>query len=311
MERHLVGHVAAVSVGIIDGRKLLDLDYSRGLARRGRLQRRRHRRRHLRRAPGHGRGQAVRPGVAGRAAGPRQRRPRAPVRGADRGAGDRPPLIGPPGCRTCRSASSSRRAPGTSCASCATCSRSARTSSSSRRTTWASPTNPRRPARRSRRTPGSRRASTPALRPPDPRRRLRPRGRCARRRARACARAATPGLTRRTTANNAKLLAALAGRPAERAWRALRVRARPRAARRVPGRATASARSCDAARAAAASRPGPRETAGSATTRSSSPSRSRPGGRTLGEWSAAEKNAISHRSRAARRMAPVLRELGF
>ena len=32
-----------------------------------------------------------------------------------------------------------------------------------------------------------------------------------------------------------------------------------------------------------------------------------PGGRTLGQWSAAEKNAISHRSRAAERMAPVLR----
>ena len=36
-----------------------------------------------------------------------------------------------------------------------------------------------------------------------------------------------------------------------------------------------------------------------------------PGGRTLGEWSAAAKNEISHRSRAARRMAPVLRERGF
>ena len=35
-----------------------------------------------------------------------------------------------------------------------------------------------------------------------------------------------------------------------------------------------------------------------------------PGGRTLGQWSAAEKNAISHRSRAAARMAPVLRALG-
>jgi XTP/dITP diphosphohydrolase len=34
-----------------------------------------------------------------------------------------------------------------------------------------------------------------------------------------------------------------------------------------------------------------------------------PGGRTLGQWSAAEKHAISHRSRAARRMAPVLRGL--
>lgn len=36
-----------------------------------------------------------------------------------------------------------------------------------------------------------------------------------------------------------------------------------------------------------------------------------PGGRTLGLWSAAEKNAISHRARAARRMAPILHELGF
>ena len=36
-----------------------------------------------------------------------------------------------------------------------------------------------------------------------------------------------------------------------------------------------------------------------------------PGGRTLGLWSAAEKNAISHRARAARRMAPILRSLGF
>jgi XTP/dITP diphosphohydrolase len=36
-----------------------------------------------------------------------------------------------------------------------------------------------------------------------------------------------------------------------------------------------------------------------------------PGGRTLGLWSPAEKHAISHRGRAARRMAPILRELGF
>ena len=36
-----------------------------------------------------------------------------------------------------------------------------------------------------------------------------------------------------------------------------------------------------------------------------------PGGRTLGEWSPAEKHAISHRARAARRMVPFLRELGF
>lgn len=37
----------------------------------------------------------------------------------------------------------------------------------------------------------------------------------------------------------------------------------------------------------------------------------RPGGRTLGEYSPARKHAISHRARAARRMAPVLRDLGF
>jgi XTP/dITP diphosphohydrolase len=39
------------------------------------------------------------------------------------------------------------------------------------------------------------------------------------------------------------------------------------------------------------------------------PSPEPPGGRTLGQWSAAEKHAISHRSRAARRMAPVIRSL--
>ena len=35
------------------------------------------------------------------------------------------------------------------------------------------------------------------------------------------------------------------------------------------------------------------------------------GGRTLGEWSQAAKNAISHRGAAARRMRPILRDLGF
>lgn len=36
-----------------------------------------------------------------------------------------------------------------------------------------------------------------------------------------------------------------------------------------------------------------------------------PGGRTFGLWSAEEKNRISHRAKAARAMAPVLRDLGF
>jgi XTP/dITP diphosphohydrolase len=41
------------------------------------------------------------------------------------------------------------------------------------------------------------------------------------------------------------------------------------------------------------------------------PAHEPPGGRTLGQWSAAEKHAISHRSRAAARMRPLLRELGL
>ncbi|HET9614754.1 MAG TPA: non-canonical purine NTP pyrophosphatase [Candidatus Limnocylindrales bacterium] len=36
-----------------------------------------------------------------------------------------------------------------------------------------------------------------------------------------------------------------------------------------------------------------------------------PGGRTFGEWTADAKNEVSHRGRAARRMTPILRELGF
>jgi XTP/dITP diphosphohydrolase len=41
------------------------------------------------------------------------------------------------------------------------------------------------------------------------------------------------------------------------------------------------------------------------------PARERPGGRTFGQYSRAEKDAISHRGRAARRMSRLLRELGF
>ena len=41
------------------------------------------------------------------------------------------------------------------------------------------------------------------------------------------------------------------------------------------------------------------------------PAQEPPGGRTLGQWTAAEKHAISHRARAAARMAPVLRDLGL
>jgi XTP/dITP diphosphohydrolase len=41
------------------------------------------------------------------------------------------------------------------------------------------------------------------------------------------------------------------------------------------------------------------------------PEQEAPGGRTLGQWSAAEKHAISHRSRAAARMRPLLTEHGL
>jgi XTP/dITP diphosphohydrolase len=41
------------------------------------------------------------------------------------------------------------------------------------------------------------------------------------------------------------------------------------------------------------------------------PAREASGGRTFGEYSQSEKDAISHRGRAARRMVPVLRDLGY
>ena len=41
------------------------------------------------------------------------------------------------------------------------------------------------------------------------------------------------------------------------------------------------------------------------------PARERAGGRTFGQYAQAEKDAISHRGRAARRIVPVLRDLGF
>jgi XTP/dITP diphosphohydrolase len=41
------------------------------------------------------------------------------------------------------------------------------------------------------------------------------------------------------------------------------------------------------------------------------PARERVGGRTFGQYDPAAKDAISHRGRAARRMTPVLRRLGF
>ena len=36
-----------------------------------------------------------------------------------------------------------------------------------------------------------------------------------------------------------------------------------------------------------------------------------PGGRTFGQWTPEAKNQVSHRARAAARLRPLLRELGF
>ena len=110
--------------------------------------------------------------------------------------------------------------------------------------------------------------------------------------------------------NNAKLLAALDGLPPERRGRALRVRARagdPR--RRGPAR-----RAARGVRAGDVSRSDRARTARDRRVRLRPDLRAGvepPGGRTLGLWTPAEKNAISHRARAARRMAARLTTLGF
>jgi XTP/dITP diphosphohydrolase len=56
---------------------------------------------------------------------------------------------------------------------------------------------------------------------------------------------------------------------------------------------------------------GPRGRAGFGYDPIFEPARERPGERTFGEYDAAEKDAISHRGRAARRMTTLLHRLGF
>jgi XTP/dITP diphosphohydrolase len=110
--------------------------------------------------------------------------------------------------------------------------------------------------------------------------------------------------------NNAKLLGALAGRPAvERGARYVCVLALalPDDAGSRGGLAPIVRRGTCRGRIAT----GPKGDGGFGYDPIFEPDPEPPGGRTLGEWSAAEKNAISHRSRAARRMAPVLRSMGF
>jgi XTP/dITP diphosphohydrolase len=111
--------------------------------------------------------------------------------------------------------------------------------------------------------------------------------------------------------NNTKLLAALEGLPATRrdaryvcvlALALPRADAGPRDA--VPMRLV---RGTTRGRIATA----PRGAGGFGYDPIFEPASEPPGGRTFGQWSPAEKGAVSHRGRAARRMAPILRELGF
>jgi XTP/dITP diphosphohydrolase len=115
--------------------------------------------------------------------------------------------------------------------------------------------------------------------------------------------------------NNAKLLAALAGLPAER--RGARyvcvlvladgssVAEAARARRRVP--IVVTTRGTCRGRIATE----PRGHGGFGYDPIFEPVSEPPGGRTLGLWTAEEKNRISHRSRAARRMAARLATLGY
>ena len=108
--------------------------------------------------------------------------------------------------------------------------------------------------------------------------------------------------------NNAKLLAALNGlAPAERGARYVCVLAfaTPLPGGGAPGIVTA--RGTCRGRIAAA----PKGSGGFGYDPIFEPASEPPGGSTLGEWSAAEKNEISHRARAARRMSRKLATLGY
>ena len=108
--------------------------------------------------------------------------------------------------------------------------------------------------------------------------------------------------------NNAKLLAALNGLgPAERGARYVCVLAFATPSDHGGPPEIVTARGTCRGRIAAA----PKGSGGFGYDPIFEPASERPGGRTLGEWSAAEKNEISHRARAARRMSRKLATLGY
>ncbi|MEO5940487.1 MAG: non-canonical purine NTP pyrophosphatase [Candidatus Limnocylindrales bacterium] len=111
--------------------------------------------------------------------------------------------------------------------------------------------------------------------------------------------------------NNAKLLAALDGLPPER--RGARYVCVLALALPLAGAGTRDAVPIRAVRGTSRGRiaAAPRGSGGFGYDPIFEPAGEAPGGRTFGQWSAAEKHAVSHRGRAARRMTPILRDLGF
>ena len=110
--------------------------------------------------------------------------------------------------------------------------------------------------------------------------------------------------------NNTKLLQELAGLPSERRgarYVCVLALALPGDAGARGGQHVTFARGTCRGRIAAA----PRGAGGFGYDPIFEPASEPPGGRTLGLWSSAEKNRISHRARAARRMTPRLAALGF
>ena len=117
------------------------------------------------------------------------------------------------------------------------------------------------------------------------------------------------GLNATDGENNAKLLAELAGVPVERRgarYVCVLALALPNSA--APGGLQLETRRGTTRGRIAFS---PRGSGGFGYDPLFEPARERPGGRTFGQYTATEKDAISHRGRAARRMSPLLRGLGF
>jgi XTP/dITP diphosphohydrolase len=110
--------------------------------------------------------------------------------------------------------------------------------------------------------------------------------------------------------NNRKLLAALAGLPPERRgarYRCVLAFADPARPGPRGGLPVALARGTFAGRIGTT----PRGTNGFGYDPIFEPADEPPGGHTVGEWPPERKQAVSHRARAARRMAPVLARAGF